>query len=186
MAKEAGLDSRIVLTILQHHEHADGSGFPRGLKSNQIDLLAKIIAIVNNFDNLCNPINPFNAKTPYEALGFLFSQLRSRFDEDLLKRFIKSLGIYPPGSIVKLSNNQYATVISSNPSFPLKPYIKLHNPEEDPISSIILDLREESSISITNCLRPSQLPPEVLIYIRPRKSLSYFISPDVVSEAEHV
>ncbi|HAF01042.1 MAG TPA: phosphohydrolase [Methylophilaceae bacterium] len=183
MATDAGLDARIAKVLLHHHEYADGSGFPLGLHSNEIDLLAKIITITNTYDNLCNPSNLFHAKTPYEALGVMYSQLRARFDEDLLKRFIKSLGIYPPGSIVKLSNSQYATVVSSNPNYPLRPYIKLHKPDSDPFSPTILDLREEATISITNCLRPSQLPPEVLSFISPRKNVSYFISPDSVPEA---
>ncbi|MDX1914786.1 MAG: DUF3391 domain-containing protein [Methylophilus sp.] len=183
MATDAGLDTRIAKILLHHHEYADGSGFPLGLKSNEIDLLAKIIAISNTYDNLCNPNNPLHAKTPYETLGVMYSQLRARFDEDLLKRFIKSLGIYPPGSIVKLSNSQYATVVSSNPNYPLRPYIKVHKPDDDPFSPTILDLREEATISITNCLRPSQLPADVLSFISPRKNVSYFISPDTVPEA---
>lgn len=179
MAQEVGLPVRIGKIIMQHHEHDDGSGYPKHLKGERTDELAKIIALVNAYDSLCNPNNTALAKTPYEALAHMYASQRAKFDESLLKRLIKSLGIYPPGSIVRLSTGSYATVISVNPNKPLRPFVMLHDPLTSRREPQIIDLREEPSININTCLRPSQLPAEVLAYLNPRKRVSYFIDVDL-------
>lgn len=180
MAQEIGLPVRIGKIIHQHHEYADGSGYPKHLKADQIDPLARLIGLVNSYDNLCNPNNFLLAKTPYEALAYLYAHQRSKHDDDLLKRLIKSLGIYPPGSIVQLSTGVHAIVISVNPNKPLRPFVMLHDLLAARKEPLILDLREEPSISISCCLRPNQLPPDVLEYLSPRKRISYFIDIDTL------
>ena len=179
IAKEVGLPVRIGKIIMQHHEYADGSGYPKHLRSDQTDKFASLIALVNGYDNLCNPNNIALAKTPYEALAYMYSAQRAKYDESLLKRLIKSLGIYPPGSIVQLSTGSYATVISVNPNKPLRPFVMLHDPLTDRHAPQIMDLREEPSVNISACLRPSQLPAEVLEYLNPRKRVSYFMDVDL-------
>ena len=177
MIKELNLPLRLGKLILQHHEYADGSGYPAGLKGEQIDPLARILVLTNAYDNLCNPVNSDHAKTPYEALASLFAKQRSKFDEDLLKRLIKSLGVYPPGSVVKLSNNAFATVVSVNPNQPLRPYVMVHSQDSNS-EALILDLRDEANLNITHCIKPSQLPAEVLQHTSPRKRVSYFLDRD--------
>ncbi|MDP3088350.1 MAG: DUF3391 domain-containing protein [Methylotenera sp.] len=178
IAKEVGLPMRIGKIILQHHECIDGSGYPKHLKAEQIDPLSSLIALVNNYDNLCNPNNFLLAKTPYETLAYLYAHQRSKYDDSLLKRLIKSLGIYPPGSIVQLSTGIHAIVISVNPNKPLRPFVMLHDKQATRKEPLILDLREEPSVSISTCLRPNQLPPDVLDYLRPRNRISYFMDID--------
>jgi putative nucleotidyltransferase with HDIG domain len=182
MAQEVGLPVRIGKVILQHHEHADGSGYPKHLRGEQTDHLARLIALVNGYDNLCNPNNFALAKTPYEALAHMYANQRAKYDESLLKRLIKSLGIYPPGSIVQLSTGSYATVISVNPNKPLRPYVMLHDPLTNRHEPQIMDLREEPSININACLRPNQLPADVLEYLNPRKRISYFMDADLLED----
>ncbi len=179
MANEVGLPNRIAQIIRQHHEHADCSGYPNHLKAAQTDPIARLIAIVNTYDNLCNPSNSLLAKTPYEALAHMYANLRSKLDESLLKRLIKSLGIYPPGSIVQLSSGVYAVVISVNPNKPLRPFVMLHDPLASRREPLILDLRDEPNTHISICLRQSQLPADVLDYLNPRKRISYFMDADL-------
>ena len=187
MAKEVGLPVRIAQIILQHHEHADGTGYPKHLKAEQTDMLARLIAIVNGYDNLCNPNNQALAKTPYEALAHMYANQRSKLDESILKRLIKSLGIYPPGSIVQLSSGVYAIVISVNPNKPLRPFVMLHDPLASRREPLILDLRNEPSVNISICLRPNQLPADVLEYLNPRKRISYFMDADLLkNEADTI
>ncbi len=176
MAQEVGLPVRVGKIILQHHEHADGTGYPRRLMADQTDPLARLVALADGFDNLCNPNNLALARTPYEALAHMYANLRSRFDESLLKHLIKILGIYPPGSIVRLSTGAYAIVISANPSKPLRPYVILHDPKINRETPQILDLREEPNINISGCIRANQLPPDVLRYLNPRNKVSYYMN----------
>jgi hypothetical protein len=95
-----------------------------------------------------------------------------------LKLLIKSLGVYPPGSVVLLSNNVYGMVISVNPSKPLRPYVMLHLPEMLRENPMVIDLREEITLNISKCLRPGQLPKEVFDYLSPRKRVSYYFNKD--------
>jgi putative nucleotidyltransferase with HDIG domain len=182
IAQEVGLPLRIGKVILQHHEHADGSGYPKHLRGEQTDQLARLIGLVNGYDNLCNPSNIALAKTPYEALAHMYANQRAKYDESLLKRLIKSLGIYPPGSIIQLSTGSYATVISVNPNKPLRPFVMLHDPLNDRPEPYIMDLREEPNININACLRPSQLPADVLEHLNPRKRISYFMDTNLLED----
>jgi putative nucleotidyltransferase with HDIG domain len=181
MAKEVGLPVRIGKIILQHHEHADGTGYPNRLIADHTDPLARLIALANGFDNLCNPNNLALARTPYEALAHMYAHLRSRFDESLLKHMIRSLGIYPPGSIVQLSSGKYAIVISANPNKPLRPFVMLHDSKIARDNPQILDLREEPNINISGCVRANQLPPDVLRYLNPRNKISYFMDDSLLN-----
>lgn len=183
IVKQAGMSDRIAKVVLQHHELADGTGYPKHLKLEQTDPLARVISLISSYDNLCNPRNIMTARTPYEALAHMFANMRSKFDEALLKHLIKSLGIYPPGSIVQLSNGLHGIVISVNPNKPLRPFVMVHDALTDRHSPLIIDLREEPSINICVCLRPNQLPEEALNYLNPRKRVSYFIDADLVTSA---
>lgn len=182
MAKEVGLPARVGKIILQHHVHADGSGYPKQIKPEVTDPLANIIALVNWYDNLCNPNDYAVAKTPYEALALMYTHQRNKFDSNLLKHLIKTVGIYPPGSTVQLSTGVYAIVVSVNPNKPLRPYVMLHDPLANRLEPHIIDLREEPNISISQCLRPSQLPKDALDYLNPRKRISYFLDADIPHE----
>lgn len=169
-----GLAKRLSVVVGQHHELADGSGYPIGLKETEIDPLAQLLVVVNTYDNLCNPSNPQTAKTPYEALGLMFAHHKKWFNEELLKRFIKCLGVYPPGSIVRLSNQRLAGVISVNPNQPLRPYVKTIALDGSSDGEVI-DLREASNLNIVQCIKASQLPSEILKTATPRQRVSYML-----------
>ncbi len=171
---QAGMSERISRIILQHHEYVDGSGFPKHLKEVQIDPLARLLTIVNDYENLCNPANPTDAMTPYEALSHMYVAQSHKFDATLLRLLIKSLGVYPPGSIVQLSNGVYGIVMTVNPQKPLLPLVMIHEPKVARETPIVLDLSEESGLSIKQCLRPLQLPRDVFDYLRPRKRVCYY------------
>lgn len=175
-AIEQKLDVTVQKIIQQHHECSDGSGYPLQLKQPQIHPLARIVAIANVYDELCNPINFVQAMTPYEALAHMFVRLRSKFDEDILKVLIKCLGIYPPGSIVQLSDNRYGVVISVNPNKPLRPYVLLYVPEVPISKPVIVNLGDELGVSISRCMRQDQLPKEVLNYLAPGRRICYFFA----------
>lgn len=174
LALEAGLSSRIAKIILQHHENVDGSGYPHRLMHDQIDPLARLLSLINTYDNLCNPVNPAHAMTPYETLAHLYTTEFHKFDPTYLKLLIKSLGVYPPGSVVQLSNGAYGLVMTVNPVKPLLPYVMLYLPKVARETPVILDLSEQEGLSIAKCLRPSQLPKEVYDYLKPSSRVCYY------------
>jgi putative nucleotidyltransferase with HDIG domain len=173
-AKDHKMPTAVLHIILQHHESIDGSGYPGHLKQDQIDPLARIVAVANTYENLCNPVNPADAMTPYEALAHMFSKLRSKFDAGILKLLIKSLGVYPPGSIVQLSDGRYGIVASVNPSKPLRPYVLMYAPEVPRDRPLLINLGDEAGLSISRCLRQNALPKDVLNYLAPGKRICYF------------
>lgn len=174
MAKDAGLSDTIARVIVQHHEHVDGTGYPKHLVGTQMDPLARILAVVNAYDNLCNPFNAVNAMTPYEALAHMYATDHNKYDPRVLKLLIKTLGVYPPGSVVQLSNGTYGIVMSVNPQKPLLPLVRIHHPSVSRLTPVVIDLSEEEGLTIKKCLRPSQLPREIFEYLRPCKHVSYY------------
>ena len=127
-ALKMGLSAGATLVIAQHHEHADGSGFPLKLGSERMTPASCIVALVNRYDNLCNPAVAAKALTPHEALSLLFAQGKNKFDPAILNAFIKMMGVYPPGSVVQLTDDRYGMVVSVNSSRPLRPRVVHRDP----------------------------------------------------------
>ena len=174
LGRRMGLSADAQLVIAQHHELADGSGFPSALMLPRMSLPARIVALVNRYDNLCNATAPAQSLTPHEALSRLFAQCRSKFDETLLSAFIKMMGIYPPGSVVQLSDERFAMVMTVNSANPLKPRVLVHDAGVPLAEAIHLDLEKSPAIGIRRSLKPNQLPNRTLEYLKPRQRISYF------------
>ena len=159
---------------MQHHEYADGSGYPQGLAGDKISALARIVSITNTYDNLCNRPNPADSMSPHEAMSCMFGKMRKQFDESALNLFIRSMGIYPPGTLVKLSDGSFGMVIAVNSGKPLRPSVLIYDPGVPKNEAIILDLQHEPILEISQSLKPAQLTPEVYEYLSPRKRTTYF------------
>lgn len=174
IGKKLGLTPEALAIVFQHHECVDGSGYPHGLTGEGILPLSKIIAVVNTYDNLCNRPNPRDSLTPYEALSVMFAQYRARFEAQPLSIFIRCMGVFPPGSLVQLSNNALGLVMAVNSNKPLKPMVMIYDPAVPKHEAIILDLEEEDELTIVKSIRPALLPQQVFTYLNPRKRMTYF------------
>jgi HD-GYP domain-containing protein (c-di-GMP phosphodiesterase class II) len=172
--RNLGLSNAALLVIAQHHEMADGSGFPKKLQNASLTRLSQIVGLVNQYDNLCNPGNPAHTMTPHEALSHLFAQRKARFDHDVLGAFIRMMGIYPPGSVVQLTDDRYALVVSVNSNRPLKPQVVIHQPEIPREEAIIADLESNPELGIRRSLKPVQLPKAAISYLSPRDRICYY------------
>lgn len=108
-----------------HHERLDGRGYPRGLDAPRIPYFAKIVAVVDAYDAI-NSDRPYSkGKSSLEALRILFEASGSHFDEELVKVFVRRIGIYPPGEIVEMNNGEVGIIIACSPLSKLKPKILL-------------------------------------------------------------
>jgi HD-GYP domain-containing protein (c-di-GMP phosphodiesterase class II) len=174
LGQRMGLPAGTLLAIAQHHEMADGSDFPGRLKGEAISLPARILTLVNRYDNLCNPSRPAAALTPHEALALIFAQFKSCFDADVLRAFIRMMGVYPPGSVVQLNDERYAMVVSVNSSRPLKPRIIVFDASVPKHEALILDLETAPELGIKRSLKPAGLPRAALDYLSPRQRICYF------------
>lgn len=168
------LPSGALQVIGMHHEMLDGSGFPGGLSGPKIGPLAKIAAIANAFDNACNCINPVDSLTPSQALSVMFKRDKKKFDPALMQMFVRCLGVYPPGSIVRLSDDTIGLVVNVNPGKLLHPTLMLYDPSIPQEEAVVLDLADAPDLSITSTLRPAELTKPVFDYLSPRSRISYF------------
>ena len=153
---------------------ADGSGFPARLAGDALSRAGKVLALVNRYDRMCNPVSGVEAMTPHEALSVIFAQHKARFDGVVLGAFIRMMGVYPPGSIVQLVNDRFAIVASVNSSRPLRPKVIVHDPRVPKEEAPILDLETVPELGIRRSLKPAQLPRDALDYLSPRKRICYF------------
>lgn len=125
LARKSGKQEEIVQQIItQHHERIDGSGYPRGLKGREIALVARMFSIVDTYDALTNNRYYKQAVPSSVAMRTLLELGGTQFDTNLVHQFIKCMGVYPTGSLVKLNNGILAVVIAQTPGFPLKPLVR--------------------------------------------------------------
>ncbi len=174
IAQRLKLPPPVQAIIRDHHEMFDGSGYPQRLKGEAISLLSRIVAIANYYDELCNPPNMGVALTPHEALSIMFAKLRAKFDPKLLQVFIRCLGVYPPGTIVQLSNGVIGMVATVNTAKPMKPMVVIYDANIPKDEAILVDMERETDLNIVKAIKPAQVPQEVYRYLSPRKRVSYY------------
>lgn len=140
--------SRII--CLSHHERLDGSGYPHGLKDNNIHEFARIAAIADVYDAVTSERCYHKEKSVLEAVNILMQDAcAAKLDKDLVALFLKNIAVYPNGSIIKLSDETYAVVKAQNPEMPFRPIVRVFDPwEQVPLYEI--DLMQDLSITIVN------------------------------------
>lgn len=163
--------------IQQHHERLNGSGYPNGKKDNQLCHLAKIVMVADEYDELCHHQDPNRAMIPSDALSYLYVKCRQTLWQDAVVALIRQLGVYPPGSLVQLTNKKIGIVTSVNFEQRLRPVILVHDEHGASGEPIVLNLGEEDeSLSILSAIRPADLAPRIRECLNPRKIISYFPS----------
>jgi HD-GYP domain-containing protein (c-di-GMP phosphodiesterase class II) len=108
-----------------HHEKLDGTGYPRGLKDEQISPYARIVAIADMYDAITSDRVYKKSKTHLEAINIMTNNIGDKLDSGLVFKFIECLGVYPPGNIVEMTNGEVAVVIEVNEERKLKPKITM-------------------------------------------------------------
>jgi hypothetical protein len=115
----------------------------------------------------------------------MFAQTRSKFDATMLNAFIRMMGVYPAGSVVQLTDDRYALVVSVNSTRPLKPRVLVHDPKVPRDEALHLDLETAPDLGIRRSIRAAQLPPAAMDYLAPRPRVAYFFeAATVVGTAE--
>lgn len=112
MLRRAGVDDEAWLSaVLDHHERVDGTGYPRGLRGDDVSIEARILGIVDIYSAMIRPRAYRDAQPSRVALRDIFLERGQRIDERLATLFIKELGVYPPGTMVKLANGEIAVAV---------------------------------------------------------------------------
>lgn len=118
--------SQDVLTIVKsHHERLDGQGYPDNLTEKDISYFTKIVSITDVYDAITSDRVYHDGMTPHDALQKLYQWMPSNFDSELIQEFIRTIGIYPVGSVVELLTGHIGIVVKLNQSHRLKPVVML-------------------------------------------------------------
>lgn len=112
--------------VAEHHERCDGNGFPHGLKGDSLSKLGQIVGLANEYDGMVSRRGGGPSVMPHDAIRQLFS-LGSigQFSKELVESVVKTLGVYPIGSLVQLNTKEQAVVMAVNPAQRLKPMVKI-------------------------------------------------------------
>ncbi len=104
-------------------ERNNGSGYPRNLIGNRIPFLARVAGMAHYYEELINPLPGTEALTPVEAISNLYNERGNLFQNEMVESFIQAIGIYPTGSLVKLTNNSVALVMEQPSNSRLRPRV---------------------------------------------------------------
>lgn len=119
------IDPIVLDACLHHHEKMDGSGYPNGLKGDEISLMAKMNAVCDVYDAITSN-RPYKAGwDPAESLRKMAEWANGHFDGKVFQAFVKSLGIYPIGSLVKLTSGRLGVVVSQTTKSLTTPCVKV-------------------------------------------------------------
>jgi cyclic di-GMP phosphodiesterase len=159
LADKFGVSSRGLDVVAQHHERVDGSGYPLGLKGDEISIFGKMSTIVDVYDALSSARCYKNAWEPTLVLRKLLEWSDHHFEEDLVQKFIICMGVYPIGSLVELNSGKVAIVIERGEHNLLTPRVKAiySLKQKGYISPVEIDLSGNTIERITNWIAPETL-----------------------------
>ncbi|NLX63610.1 MAG: HD domain-containing protein [Clostridiaceae bacterium] len=139
------------VSVLMHHEHFNGNGYPMKLTGEKIHYSARILSVCNEFDSIVNDQNNQNVLHTTDAVEYLIGASGHVFDKSIVDEFIKMIPIYNEGSLVLLSNGIIAIVVKNDPVNLTRPVVRaLYNTKTSSKYSRteIIDLRTDLSIKI--------------------------------------
>ncbi|MGK0441424.1 MAG: HD-GYP domain-containing protein (c-di-GMP phosphodiesterase class II) [Pseudohongiellaceae bacterium] len=160
--------------IEQHHEFLDGTGYPQGLRGDDITILARIVVITNCYDNLCNPADIKKAVTPKQAMAILYAKYKDKLDTEIVQLFIKTMGVYPPGTMVSLSDGSIGLVTAVSSQSLLQPQLLLYHPDVPKSEALYLDLQDHPELCIKDTLTSADLSKRIYDYLGVTERTCYF------------
>ena len=161
--------------VYQHHEGFLGGGFPEGLKGETINQLSRIVSIANIYDRLCNSYDVEKRFGPFEALQCVLKEYYFVIDLKLFDVMAKVLGIYPPGTIVKLNNGMIGKVLTIRLKDLFRPCLMIYDPDIPKKEAALFDLMEYPDLHIVSSVSLKDLNVKIARYSETTNRVNYSI-----------
>ena len=131
-------DSVISTSVIHHHEKLDGTGYPHGLKNDEIPYFSKIISVADVYDALTSRRPYRNPQLPSQVAEYIMGNCGSSFDMEIVHAMLRKIEFFPVGSFVEFNDGRKAVVLDNENS--LHPVVKLFDEPHD-----VLDLFNDTS-----------------------------------------
>lgn len=125
LKRYGGANAVVIKTVLEHHERWNGSGYPKGLKGDNISLAARILAIIDTCSALASKRPYREAYLPHEAVEFIVAYSGELFDPELVRVFTAQVPLYPTGVLVKLNTGEVGIVTDANLGLIGRPKVRI-------------------------------------------------------------
>jgi len=192
LARHMGLSDEalhtVALTALQlgiEQPAPPASPHPVDRQAEAATLAERIVALMSRYDRLCHP-SPHGEMPlgPQDALIQLRAQCSHSLDASLLERFVQTLGLFPPGSLVQLSDERIAVVVAVHPDHPQRPSVRVYDPRTAPELAPLLHLNLSPGLSVQRGLPPHHLPDAMRDYLLAHDRMDCYLAQGL--EAPHV
>ncbi|MDR4462334.1 MAG: DUF3391 domain-containing protein [Nitrospirales bacterium] len=174
MASFPDTSPAVLEMIERHHERLDGSGFPNGVGGENLSLSTKIVMVADHYDELCNAPDPQTSLTPHAALSRLFRHVAmkgksSKLCPEVVQALVQAIGVYPPGSLVELTDGFLGVVARISIHHPTRPTVLLYAPWICRNDGMLVNLAQEPELEIKQALHVKDIPLPALAYLSPRR-----------------
>lgn len=152
LRKCKGINNIAAEVALSHHERLDGNGYPLGKKIDQIRIYSRIVAICDVYDALTSDRVYKNKIEPHKALEYICKMVNSQFDNEIVKKLLSCVKIYPVGSLVKLNTNEIGLVVDISKLNPSNPVVRILLDEKGKkvMDYLEVDTNKNLDIRVTN------------------------------------
>ena len=155
------LPKELGIIVKQHHERFDGGGYPEGRKGTDIDISARIISVADAFDAMTSEKSYRDSMIGNEAVKKLLEDNGKKFDPDVIKAFVQTMGVYPVGSLVMLNDSSVARVLECSVDAPFLPTVKvIHSSSKNPDAAQKGDtvtLKNQRKLFIIRAVNPKEI-----------------------------
>ena len=151
-----GIRPEVLLGALHHHEKFNGTGYPQGLKGKDVSEIGFMVGVADIYDALTSKRVYKEAMFPHRALGIMYEMRNKDLPTGVLVHFIRMLGVYPIGSVVRMNDGSSGVVSVTNPEQPIRPVVSIVRDSAGKDMPLrICDLAGQTcSLEIDNCLSP--------------------------------
>lgn len=156
--KGFSVSEEIALAAEEHHERLDGSGYPKALSGDKINLYSRIVAVVCSYDAITSKRMFKTQSDAHTAVMELLKGRNKRYDENVIRSLIVCASAYPLGSVVLLSDESIGRVTKTNPESPRFPFVQILIDKEGKRTEepLLIKTAEENGVSIQRCFSPDE------------------------------